>query len=115
MARVPKLMQNASFVCVVVGAFSHIFLQIFNSIQLFFAFHYQGTHILLFSLKEQLGRGEAWQDAIAQRPITRVSRQAPVLACSDWKADISEQPWQERTDARTDAELKVSKGRPGET
>ena len=25
-ARVPKLMQNASFVCVVVGAFCHIFL-----------------------------------------------------------------------------------------
>ena len=32
-ARVPKLMQNASFVlCAVVGAFSHIFLQIFNPI-----------------------------------------------------------------------------------
>ena len=28
-------MQNASFICVVVGAFSHIFLQIFNSIQIF--------------------------------------------------------------------------------
>ena len=40
MARVPKLMQNASFVlCAVVGAFSHI-----------------------FSLKEQLGHGEGEQE-----------------------------------------------------
>ena len=97
MARVPKLMQNASFVCVVVGAFSHIFLQIFNSIQLFFAFHYQGTHILLFSLKEQLGRGEAWQDA--KQKLGRA------LARANGR----------HTDGRTDAELKVSKGRPGET
>ena len=43
-ARVPKLMQNASFVCVLVGAFSHIFLQIFN------LFNY--SHILL--------EGAAW-------------------------------------------------------
>ena len=40
-ARVPKLMQNASFICVVVGAFSHIFLQIFNSIHIFLQYSIQ--------------------------------------------------------------------------
>ena len=39
--RVPKLMQNASFICVVVGAFSYIFLQIFNSIHIFLQYSIQ--------------------------------------------------------------------------
>ena len=46
-ARVPKLMQNAFFICVVVGAFSHTFLQIFNSIHIFLQYSIQ--------LKKELG------------------------------------------------------------
>ena len=96
MARVPKLMQNASFVCVVVRAFSHIFLQLFNSIKIF-----NSILILcvpLLSLKEQLC-------------LKLDSANSEELVGRAFRADRTDA----RTDGRTHAELKVSKGRPGET
>ena len=79
-ARVPKLMQNASFVCVVVGAFSHIFLQIFNST----------IKEPIFSLKKPRNPYSPWRSSSA---LVR----SWVLNSSDLRAMGG------RTDGRTDA------------